>query len=144
MTTKKDGELTLKDRLSRLSYVQACKLLGAEGRQLIQREGKHDVILDDQVTLGNDRFRLSLPDAVTTITLSSDARQRLRWNCTACTTACDHVGAAFSVILEEKMALRSMEPAKPWTNYTLTSTASGKSYRVALRGEQRGEAILRS
>ena len=75
MTTKKDGELTLKDQLSRLSYVQACKLLGAEGRQLIQRGGKHDVILDDQVTLGNDRFRLSLPDAVTTITLSSDARQ---------------------------------------------------------------------
>jgi hypothetical protein len=37
MTTKPSHRLTLKDRLSRLNFTQACKLLGAEGRQLIQQ-----------------------------------------------------------------------------------------------------------
>ena len=30
--TKESGRLTLKDRLSRLTYLQAVKLLGPEGR----------------------------------------------------------------------------------------------------------------
>jgi len=36
---KQRRELTLKDRLSRLTYLQACKLLGSEGRNLIQAGG---------------------------------------------------------------------------------------------------------
>jgi hypothetical protein len=38
----------------------------------------------------------------------------------------------------EKMRLRSMDPSTPWTDYTVTSASSGKSYRVALRGAERG------
>lgn len=120
---------------------------------------------------------MSFDDAVVTITLMQSARRRLQWNCTACEVPCEHVGAAFSLILEEKTALglaappvertpveslseselveqalgdrlersktekfrlKSADPSKPWTDYTVTSSASGRTYRVALRGMDRG------
>jgi hypothetical protein len=177
MTTKPSHRLTFKDRLSRLNFTQACKLLGAEGRQLIQRGGKFDIDLHEQVYLGGDLFRVKFSDAVVTLTLMADAKDRLHWNCTACQWPCEHAGAAFSLLLEEKTALglatppperipveslsedelirralaereersrkekfklQSHDSARPWTDYVLTSASSGKSYRVALRGRQRG------
>ena len=105
------------------------------------------------------------------------AQDRLHWNCTACQWPCEHAGAAFSLLLEEKTALglaaappervpveslseeeltrralsereersrkekfklQSRDPEKPWTDYIVTSATSGKSYRVALRGRERG------
>ena len=103
-------KLTLTDRLSRLTFTQACKLLGTEGGKLIQQGGRYETNLDEDVHLGNDLFRLSLNGAVVTITLMAEARQRLHWNCTACEVACEHVGAAFSLVLEEKMALGLAAP----------------------------------
>ncbi len=109
----------------------------------------------------------------------AEARNRLQFNCTACQTLCEHVGAAVSLILEEKTALglaaepdeerpleslsetelveqalrdrqerastekfrfKSADPQRPWTDYTITSALSGKTYRVALRGEERGQS----
>jgi len=178
-TIKKSAELTLKDRLSRLTFIQACKILGSEGKRWLTQGGKFEIILNEHVFLGNDLFRLTLPDAIVTITLMASARDRLHWNCTACSQLCEHVGAAFSLILEDKMALglaappperkpveslnedelvhvaieerreraktegmklRAVNGHGPWTDYTLTSTSSGKSYRVALRGFQRGDS----
>jgi superfamily II DNA or RNA helicase len=39
---------------------------------------------------------------------------------------------------EERMTIRSQDQTRPWTDYTVTNLASGKTYRVALRGEERG------
>ena len=72
--------LTLKDKLSHLSYAQACKLLGPEGKQLIMAGGKYDIDIFDQVTFKKERS-------------ACPARQ------------CEHKGAALSLISEEKMAL---------------------------------------
>src|SRR5258708_19176281 len=36
---------------------------------------------------------------------SPAARNRLEWCCDSCDSPCEHVGAAFSLILEEKLAL---------------------------------------
>ncbi len=36
--------------------------------------------------------------------------------------------------IEERMTVRSTDPAAPWTDYVVTSEVSGKVYRVALRG----------
>ncbi len=177
MTTKPSHRLTLKDRLSRLNFTQACKLLGDEGRRLIQRGGKFEIDLAEQVYLEGDLFRVKFTDAVVTITLMAGAKDRLHWGCTACQWPCEHAGAAFSLLLEEKTALglaappperipveslgeeelirqalaerdersrkekfklQSRDPQKPWTDYTITSSASGKTYRVALRGRERG------
>jgi len=40
----------------------------------------------------------------------------------------------------ERMTVRAEDPARPWTDYAVTNKASGKTYRVALRGSERGEA----
>jgi len=180
MTTKPSDKLTLHDRLSQLDYVLACKLLGENGRKLIQSGGaKYEFLnLRDQIYFKGDLFRVRFDEGVVvTITLMAEDRQRLRWNCTACERACTHVGAAFSLILEEKTLLGlaeppperqpieslredelvelaiedrrlrakserfrlvSNEPDQPWTDYTITSYASGKTYRLAMRGEEPG------
>ena len=171
--------IKLKDKLSHLTYRQACKLLGPEGSQLIRAGGKYEIDITEQVVLKNDLFRLSLHDAVVTISLRPEKNQRLHFDCSACTTACAHVGAAFSLILEEKLALglsappperipveslsdkelveqaiadrverarsekmelRSIDSNKLWTDYTITNSSSGKTYRVALRGWERGDS----
>ena len=65
-----------------------------------------------------DLFRLKFPLApgetesppVVTISLMDTSNGRLRWNCTVCESLCEHVGAAFSFILDEKMTLGLAAP----------------------------------
>jgi superfamily II DNA or RNA helicase len=171
--------INLKDKLSHLTYRQACKLLGPQGEKLITQGGKYDIDLSEQVVLQRDLFQLNLGEAVVKIYLDSAKNQRLNFQCSACTTACHHLGAAVSLILEEKLALglaapppertpieslsdeelvsqaiseraeraktqkmrlKSFNPKELWTDYTVTNSASGKTYRVALRGWERGES----
>jgi hypothetical protein len=40
----------------------------------------------------------------------------------------------------ERMSVRSSDPSRPWADYVVTSAASGRSYRVALRGIGRDES----
>jgi hypothetical protein len=170
---------TLKDRLSHLTYREACKLLGPEGERLIRQGGKYDFDISEQVTWGDDCFRLNLGEATVTLSLTSEKPKFLRFVCSECSEVCEHVGAAFSVILEEKLSLglsapppertpveslsdrelvkqafeerleraktermhlTSMSKDELWTDYTVTNQASGKSYRVALRGWEKGES----
>jgi superfamily II DNA or RNA helicase len=188
MKTRPSGQLTLRDKLSHLTFLEAAKLLGAEGKRLIQKSGNlWDFKIDEHVFLGDDLFRVRIPGesvngqpVVVSITLMADAPKRLHWNCTACDVACEHAGAAFSLILEEKTALGlaaappkrqpveslseeeliekalaerlerakaekmkivSVDPERPWTDYTVTNRLTGKSYRVALRGLEPGESF---
>ena len=179
MLTKPSAELTLFDTLSRLTFTRAAKLLGPKGNRLIATGGKFDIDLTTQVKFDRDMFRLTLDGAAVTLTLSPAARHRLEWRCDACEVPCEHAGAAFSLILEEKLALglagapparapaesvseealvaqalaeraersrtekmrlTSLDSQEIWTDYTLTNAASGKSYRVALRGWQPGQS----
>lgn len=110
VATKTRRNLTLKDRLSHLNFTRAVKLLGSDGARLIQYGGACEINVEEQVYLGEDLFRLTLPDAVVTITLMAETPERLCWNCTSCDTACGHVGAALALILEEKMALGLAAP----------------------------------
>ena len=171
--------ITLKDRLSHLTYREACKLLGPEGKSLIRQGGKSSIDIDEQITWGNNILKLNLGEAIVTIFAVPEGLKSLRFACSECTIPCEHVGAAFSFILEEKLALglsappperlpveslsdgemirqaieerkerartekmtlKSMNPAELWTDYTITSHSSGKSYRVALRGWERGDS----
>src|SRR5215470_10043399 len=179
MLTKTSAELTLFDTLSRLTLARATKLLGADGNRLIAAGGKYDIDVATQVEFDQQRFRLALNGSAVTLALSPAARDRLEWRCDTCDVPCEHAGAAFSLILEEKLALgladappdrppveglaeqalvaqaiaerkerarteemrlTSVSPHEIWTDYTLTNSASGKSYRVALRGWQPGES----
>lgn len=194
MRTKPSHRLTFHDRLSQLTFEQACKLLGPGGRRLMRLAGQLPVSLKDDVHLGGDLLRVRFPEmpagpdkrrgrpqraTIATITLSGDSKKRLKWNCTQCSMPCEHVAAAFSLVLERKTALGlaappaqrksvsaradddlvrdalaeraerakaermriiSADPSRAWTDYTVTSTASGKTYRVALRGREPGES----
>ena len=182
MATKKSSQLTLRDKLSRLNFYQASKLLGEEGSKLIQEGGKYEIDIDRQVRLSDERFELRFFDGsetVVTIRLEDSARRRIEWHCSTSNTANEKVGAAFSLILEEKMSLglaeppeeelpleclneeqllqravrerkerarsekmslRSVDPSRPWTEYTITSAESGKTYRLMLRGEELGQS----
>jgi len=102
--------VTLKDRLSRLTYLRACALLGPKGAKLIQAGGAREIDLDQDVKLSDDGLTLTLADAVVTITTDPAARDKLAWRCSACRDACEHAGAAFSLVLEEKMALGLAAP----------------------------------
>ena len=118
MTTKPEHKLKLRDRLSRLSFKQAVKQLGEDGKQLIQQGGKFEIDIEQQVYFSGDLFQLKLPlngtgdTANVSITLMAEARNRLKWNCTRCNVPCEHVGAAFALILEEKMQLGLSKPPK--------------------------------
>ncbi len=101
---------TLKDRLSHLSFAQACKLLGPQGKSLIMEGGKFDIDPTDQVYLDKNRFRLTLGNVRVDIALNSDKKERMHLQCSACSGACEHQGAALSLILEEKLALGLSAP----------------------------------
>ena len=171
--------MALKDILSHLHYPDACRLLGADGEKLLRQGGKWEIDLEHQVQMNSDRFTLKLGEAMVVVRDDPNSPKRLGYSCSACHGPCEHAGAAFSLILEEKillglaapptedtpienlteeeleeralqereqraekekMILRSSDPEALWTDYTLTSRTSGKTYRVALRGWEKGES----
>jgi hypothetical protein len=187
-STKKSTELTLIDKLSRLSYRQTLKLLGSDAPRLLRAGNKWDFRIEEDVHLGPDLFQLKFPlgagkretaHVIVMITLMDTSYGRLQWRCSACESLCEHVGAAFAFILDEKMALglaappperipveslsehqlieraieerreraregrmtvKSADPSQPWTDYSVSSPISGKTYRVAVRGHEPGDS----
>ncbi len=177
--TKKSTHLTLYDKLSRLTIRQAVRLLGEDGERLLRAGGSYDIEPSEQVRFTPRLFTVDLGDAKVTIRLDDGARRRLRCRCHRCRLACEHMGAALSLVLEEKMSLglsvppservplehltadklleralgdrakrareekmrlRSLDAVQLWTDYTITSATSGKTYKLALRGWDRGES----
>ncbi|MBU4293429.1 MAG: DEAD/DEAH box helicase [Actinobacteria bacterium] len=107
----KNKELTLKDRLSRLTYIQACKLLGPEGSKLIMQGGKFEITsIEENVYFDNDLFRLSVDGAIVRITLNANNLKMLHFDCNKCQKSCEHIGSAFALILEEKTILGLAKP----------------------------------
>lgn len=173
--TKPGRELTLHDRLSQLDFLGACKLLGPGGAALIRRGGQLEPDALTPIPVSATRAVIRIERADVALWLADDRPRRLRWQCSRCGSACEHVGAAFSAVLEDKVALglaeppaedtttpgglvaraiaeraerarvekmvvRSTDPTAPWTDYAVTSAESGRTYRVALRSDQRGDS----
>jgi len=102
--------ITLKDKLSHLTFRQACKLLGTKGEQLIRSGGKYAIDFETQVELHKNHFQLNLSDALVTISLDPGKKDNLKIECSACHQYCEHKGAALSLILEEKLVLGLSAP----------------------------------
>ncbi len=182
----KPAEITLRDRLSRLTYAQAEKILGKDGKKMLSAGSARyqtGIDLDEAVRWNQDRFTIDLYDATVTLALSPEHLNRILCHCSDCRDdnhPCEHVAAALSIILEEKTALglakppperepvenlsdaelvkralaeraeraknekMRVKPADPdqvWGDYAVSNPASGKTYRVALRGWERGESF---
>lgn len=103
--TARSAKCTLKACLSKLSFEQACKLLGSKGERLILEGGCEEIEIESQVRFTPTRFKLRLLDATVTIKLFDGATRRLDIRCNQCNKKCVHMGAALSLILEEKMTL---------------------------------------
>ena len=86
MLTKPSTELTLFDTLSRLTFIRATKLLGADGNSLIAAGGKCDIDITTQVKFDRDRFRLAIDS--TAVTLASIGRHATVSNGTATRVTC--------------------------------------------------------
>jgi hypothetical protein len=72
--------------------------------------GQYEINLFEQVTFTEGKFQLSLEQSQVEISLNNAKRQRLALHCSMCKGACEHKGAALSLILEEKMALGLAAP----------------------------------
>jgi superfamily II DNA or RNA helicase len=180
---KRSSDLTLKDRLSRLTLERAEKLLGANGKQMIMDGGKLEFNLAEDVLFDEDVFMLCWGKAAETVSVKMDParRNKLLIECAGCyPEPCEHGGAVLSLILEEKtllglaaepkehkpmesmaekelidramaerahraeeesMRIKSNDRSTPWADYLVTSAASGKVYRVALRGTEPGDSF---
>jgi hypothetical protein len=86
---------------------------------LLRAGGKWDFRIEEDVYLGPDLFRMKFPLAagesesgrvIVMISLVETSYDRLQWHCTACESLCEHVGAAFAFILDEKMTLGPAAP----------------------------------
>src|SRR5438093_12397453 len=62
-STKKSTELTLIDKLSRLSYQQTLRLLGSDAPRLLRAGSKWNFRIEEDVYLGPELFRLKFPPA---------------------------------------------------------------------------------
>jgi predicted nucleic acid-binding Zn finger protein len=101
---------TLKDKLSHLTYLQATKLLGTQGKELLMSGGKFDIDIFEQVTLDSESFQLKLEGTIVDIRLNPMKHQQIQMTCSVCPVICEHQGAALSLILEEKMTLGLAAP----------------------------------
>ena len=134
---------TLRDKLSHLSFMQATKLLGPRGRELIMEGGKFEIDLYEQVTMGDQYFRLAIEEANVTIGLSNDKRQRFDMNCSVCSGACVHQGAALSLVLEEKLALGLSAPPPERTPIESLDEAALITQAIAERRQRARDEKMR-
>ena len=134
---------TLRDKLSHLSFMQATKLLGPRGRELIMEGGKFEIDLYEQVTMGDQDFRLAIEEANVTIGLSNDKRQRFDMNCSVCSSACVHQGAALSLVLEEKLALGLSAPPPERTPIESLDEAALITQAIAERRQRARDEKMR-
>ncbi|MDR2441431.1 MAG: DEAD/DEAH box helicase [Planctomycetaceae bacterium] len=112
--TKRTEKLTLYDRLSHLTYRQACDILGSEGALLLRRSYPlGELNVKDDVYLGEDLFRLfihepNLEPSTVTVMLADKAKHKLAVCCSHCNPTkipnryCEHTAATLSFLLEEK------------------------------------------
>jgi len=115
---KSKKRISFRDRLARLTYFQACKLLGDKGKQLIGRGGQRwDLNAEDHAYLGGDLFRVRIADeelpgkkAIVILTSISSRSQELHLRCDQCEAACEHAGAALNLLLEQKLSLNLSAP----------------------------------
>jgi len=112
--TKRTERLTLYDRLSHLTYKQACDVLGPDGSHLLRRafsldslEPKNDIFLDENL------FRLSIHEpwiepATVSVMLVPGLKHKLAVFCSTCNPDrfpnrfCEHTAATLQLLLEEK------------------------------------------
>ena len=178
--------LTLRDRLSQLTYRAACRLHGTDGEQMLRQSNCFSIDPVSNINLMTDTLvaKFADPEAPgglvrVTIVEQSGRNKGLQLNCDCCHGTCLHTASVLSTVLEsklvlglsevpdmreplenltekelllravaerelraktERMRVKAHDEKTPWSDYTLTSLESGKSYRVSIRGTENGQS----
>ncbi|MDR1084532.1 MAG: DEAD/DEAH box helicase [Deltaproteobacteria bacterium] len=185
VTKTKSQPLTLKDVLSRLSFSQAIRILGPQGREMLKSGSVQTTFLSDSSNfdLTDDKFEIVIYGTRVTFYLAGP-KGILSFCCSSChqemPLGCNHVASALSLILEEKVVLglaapppervplerlseealveRAISerkekvhaenltvtghpPKSVWGDYQVDNPKSGRSYRVSLRGWEKGKSF---
>jgi superfamily II DNA or RNA helicase len=117
MAKRIKNKLGLTDLLSRLSYTDACKLLGPESKRLLSSLGEFEIDISRNVRITSSSLTVSfrpISPAVVTISHSRQNKKSLAFQCTQCNSVCEHIGAVFSLVLEEKLALGLADVPAPF------------------------------
>ena len=111
---KRTERLTLYDRLSHLTYKQACDILGTDGAPLLRRSFPLDLLdVKNDIFLDENLFRLSIHEpwiepATVTVEHVPGWKHKLAVFCSRCNPDrfpnrfCQHTAAALQFLLEEK------------------------------------------
>jgi hypothetical protein len=114
MSTKASHTLSMRDRLSHLSFDEACRILGPDGRRLLIRGGCLELASPDDLRIDDEEARIAWEPEVgglsSRVFFDPAARGRLRAECSVCTRACVHVGGLLSILLEQKSDLGLAAP----------------------------------
>jgi superfamily II DNA or RNA helicase len=102
----------LRDVLSHLKYSDVKKILGPSCDRLLREGGRMEIDPASQVRLDETGMRVELGRHEVTLRLSDAAHKRVEASCSGCGPVCAHVGAAFSLVLEEKLALGLSAPPR--------------------------------
>ena len=110
-------QMGIRDRLGRLTYQGACRLLGDDGKDRLRKGGRFEINLPRDVFLGGDTLRVSVPDydtperkANVTIVEMTNKPRGLHLHCEQCANTCDHIAAVLGMVLEEKLTLGLSAP----------------------------------
>ncbi len=113
----------IRDRLGRLTYRGACRLLGdepEEGAARLRQGGRFEIDLASDVHLGGDTLRVRMPDpdvdggaATVAIVEMTTRPQGLHLDCDRCETRCPHIAATLGMVLDEKLTLGLAAPPDP-------------------------------
>ncbi len=144
--TKPSRKLTLHDRLSRLTEVQAVKLLGPEGKRLLVAGGRYDIDINEHVKLTKTRLRVIFPayekgprPPTVTVSLADDKRNRLRVQTTPPNAPEELKGAVLSFLLEEKLALGLSVPPSEQKPLELLNEEELTAFALSLREQRAAE-----
>jgi hypothetical protein len=148
MRTQPCARLTLHDRLSRLTPVQAQKLLGPDGERLLAKGGAIEIDLPTQVFLTADALRVTILEggdlaAVVSVTLDDAHRDRLRIECTRAGAKGQlYRAAVLSLVLEEKSALGLAAGPAADTPCELLPESALEARALAERAQRAAEATM--
>ncbi|MBX3226597.1 MAG: DEAD/DEAH box helicase [Labilithrix sp.] len=114
MTALPSHALSMRDRLSHLSFDEARRLLGPEGKRLILAGGALAAPPPEALTIGDAEARLVWePEprgVITSLHLDPASKGRLRLACSRCRKPCAHGGGMLSTLLEQKSDLGLAAP----------------------------------
>lgn len=120
----------IRDRLAQLPYVGALRLLDDDrevAEKKLRRGGTFSIPIN-QFFPGDDTFRVNVEDpsvargeAIVSVVEMTNRPQGLFVQCDSCEGTCDHIAAALSMVLEDKITLglsAPPDPSEPLENLT--------------------------